>query len=273
MEVVASTDPLGAEIKGLDLGRELAPEEFTRVERALVDHKVLFFRDQHISSTDHHRFASMFGPLQHHPAFPHVEGFPEISIIESDRENRSKIERWHSDMTYLECPPLGTILRGRVVPDNGGDTLFMDLERAWHDLPERLRERLAPLKAEHSFAHGYRESLAEPGGKERLADAVAANPPLEHPVVRRHPRSDRPCLFVNSLFTTRLLGIEPAESADLLARIFEHLEDTRFQTRFEWQTDSIAFWDNRSTQHRPDGEWWPATRRHERTTIEGDRPR
>lgn len=273
MELLPSKDPLGAEIKGIELSRPLEPEEFARLEEALVENKVLFFREQNISSADHHRFASMFGPLQRHPAFAHIDGFPEVTILTSDRENRSKIEKWHSDMTYLECPPMGTVLRGRVVPEKGGDTLFMDLEGAWQELPAPLRSRLEPLKAEHSFAHGYRESLAVPGGKERLADAVAANPPVEHPVMRRHPRSGRPCLFVNSLFTTRLLGIEPAESEELLAELFERLENTRFKTRFEWAADSIAFWDNRSTQHRPDGQWWPAPRRHERTTIAGDRPR
>jgi taurine dioxygenase len=273
MEVVASTDALGAEIKGLDLGQELSASDFALVEQALVEHKVLFFRQQPIEARDHHRFASMFGPLQCHPAFPHIDGLPEVTLLASDRENPSKIEKWHSDMTYLECPPLGTVLRGRVIPDKGGDTLFMNMEAAWEALSERLKTKLAPLQAEHNFAHGYQESLAEPGGSERLADAIAANPPRPHPVMRRHPRSDRPCLFVNSLFTTRLLGVEAAESNDLLAQIFEHLDDPRLQTLFEWAVDSIAFWDNRSTQHRPDGQWWPARRRHERTTIAGDRPR
>ncbi len=273
MEIVASKEALGAEIKGLELARELAREEFERVEQALVDHKVLFFREQHIEAADQRLFASMFGPLQCHPAFPHIEGLPEVTLLESDRGSPSKIERWHSDMSYLECPPLGTVLRGRVIPEKGGDTLFMNTELAWQELPADLRERLAGLEAEHSFAHGYRESLAEPGGTERLEAAVEANPPRRHPVMRRHPRSGRRCLFVNSLFATRIVGVEAAESDDLLAALFEHLTDSRFQTRFRWAVDSIAFWDNRSTQHRPDRQWWPASRRHERTTIEGDRPR
>jgi taurine dioxygenase len=257
----------------LDLGSGLSPEQLTAVEQALVEHKVLFFRDQSMTAAGHQRFASWFGKLERHPAFPHVDGYPEVTVLESGRENRSKIERWHSDMTYLACPPLGSILRARVVPESGGDTLWLDAEAAWQALPVALRERLAPMQAEHSFAHGYRESLAEPGGRRRLAAAVAANPPLSHPVMRTHPASGRPSLFVNSLFTTRLLGLEEAESRDLLGRLFEHLENPDFQCRFVWEVNSVAFWDNRCTQHRPDKDWWPAPRRHERTTIEGDRPR
>ena len=272
MQLQPTGEALGAELRGLDLTRELSPGEQAAVTAALVEHKVLFFRDQPLEPADHHRFASCFGSLQRHPAFPHVDGYPELIILESDRARPSKIDKWHCDMTYLECPPLGSVLRGTVIPGEGGDTMWINTELAWAALPAALRQQLEGMTAEHSFAHGYRESLAEPGGRERLAVAVADNPPVLHPVMRRHPVSNRPCLFVNSLFTTRLLGVEEQESEQLLARLFEHLEKPEFHCRFHWEVDSIAFWDNRATQHKPVQDWWPARRCHQRITIEGDRP-
>jgi taurine dioxygenase len=265
-------DALGAEIDGIDLSLPLGADERVWLEAALVEHQVIFFRDQGIGSADQLRLARAFGEVEIHPAYPHVEGFPEIAILEADREHPSKIEKWHTDMTFRPNPPLGTILRARVVPEGRGDTLWMSLGAAWDALPNSLRERLDGLRAEHSFEHGFQESLAEPGGRERLAHAVAANPPVTHPVVRRHPVSGRKGLFVNCLFTTRILGVEPPESEDLLSFLFEHLERPEFQCRFGWREDSIAFWDNRSTQHKPVNDYWPAHRRLERITIAGDVP-
>jgi taurine dioxygenase len=148
----------------------------------------------------------------------------------------------------------------------------MSLGAAWEAMPAAMRERLDGLLAEHSFEHGFQESLAEPGGRERLAQALAANPPAAHPVARTHPVSRRKVLFVNCLFTTRIVGVEPAESEDLLAFLFEHLEKPEFQCRFAWRENSIAFWDNRSTQHKPVNDYWPAHRRLERITVAGDVP-
>jgi len=265
-------DALGAEIAGIDLARPLGEDEIAWLKAALVEHQVILFRDQTICPADQLRLARAFGAVEIHPAYPHVEGFPEIAILEADREHPSKIEKWHTDMTFRPNPPLGTILRARIVPEGRGDTLWMSLGAAWDALSPALRERLDGRRAEHSFEHGFKESLEEPGGRERLAGAVAANPPVTHPVVRRHPVSGRKGLFVNSLFTTRILGVPPAESEDLLAFLFEHLERPEFQCRFRWREDSIAFWDNRCTQHRPVNDYWPAHRRLERITVAGDVP-
>jgi taurine dioxygenase len=265
-------DALGAEIDGIDLARPLGEDEIAWLKAALVEHQVIFFRDQAIRPADQLRLAWAFGTVEIHPAYPHVEGFPEIAILEADRDHPSKIEKWHTDMTFRPNPPLGTILRARIVPEGRGDTLWMSLGAAWDALSPALRDRLDGRRAEHSFEHGFKESLEEPGGRERLAGAVAANPPVTHPVVRRHPVSGRKGLFVNSLFTTRILGVPPAESEDLLAFLFEHLERPEFQCRFRWREDSIAFWDNRCTQHRPVNDYWPAHRRLERITVAGDVP-
>ncbi|MBM4266535.1 MAG: taurine dioxygenase [Deltaproteobacteria bacterium] len=263
---------LGAEIEGIDLREPLSDEQLHSLESALVQHQVIFFRDQEITPAQQSAFARRFGAPQCHPAYPHVDGYPELSILESDRENPSKIEKWHTDMTFRPNPPLGSILRARIVPPKGGDTLWLSLAAAYEALSEPMRKFLDGLRAEHSFEHGFQESLAEPGGRERLAQALADNPPVEHPVVRTHPVSGRRCLFVNCLFTTRIVGLHPAESDALLEFLYAHVQRKEFTCRFHWRENSIAFWDNRSTQHRPENDYWPERRRMERVTIEGDEP-
>ena len=272
MKLRRVSEALGAEVEEVDLTKPLGDGQIAEIAAALAEHQVLFFRAQPLSPDAHREFARRFGELQTHPAYPHVEGIPELTILESNRENPSKIEKWHTDMTFRERPPLGSILRARVVPDKGGDTLWMSLHAAYEALSPALQGFLAELEAEHSFAFGFRESLAEPGGAERLADAVAANPPVKHPVIRVHPVTGRRALFVNRLFTTHIVGLEPAESEALLAFLFAHMERPEFSCRFSWQPDSIAFWDNRSTQHCPVNDYWPARRVLERITIDGDRP-
>ena len=272
VEIRRLAPALGAEVRGIDLCRPLDGATHAAIEAALNEHEVLFFRDQDLSPEAHVSFGRLFGPLQTHPAYPHVGGHPEICILESDRENPSKIEKWHTDMTFRAAPPMGSILRARIVPERGGDTLWMSLSAAYEALSPTLKAFLDGLVAEHSFEHGFQESLAEPGGRERLADALAANPPVRHPVVRVHPQSGRRCLFVNCLFTTRILELETAESDALLAFLFAHVEREEFSCRFRWEKNSVALWDNRCTQHRPINDYWPERRRMERVVIDGDQP-
>ncbi len=272
LEIRRLTPALGAEIHGLELRRPLSSDQASALRAALVEHQVLFFRDQELSPAEHLRLARVFGEVEIHPAYPHVPGFPEIAVLEADRDRPSKIELWHTDMTFRPNPPRASVLRAVAVPEGRGDTLWMSLEAALRTLPDGVRRRIDGLRAEHSFEHGFRESLAEPGGRQRLAAALRANPPVVHPVVRTHPVSGRCSLFVNRLFTTRILGLEPGESAALLERLFSHCERSELQVRFRWRRGSIAIWDNRSTQHRPVNDYWPAHRRMERVTIAGDVP-
>jgi taurine dioxygenase len=143
---------------------------------------------------------------------------------------------------------------------------------AYDALSVALKDMLEGLTAVHSFEHGFRESLAQPDGRERLAQALADNPPVEHPVVRTHPESGRKLLFVNELFTTHIVGLSSGESKYLLSFLFNHIKQPEFGCRFRWSNDTIAFWDNRSTQHKPVNDYFPAHRRMERITIDGDRP-
>lgn len=266
-------DALGAEILGANLSK-IRQQDFEAIHEALLEHQVIFFRDQaEFTPAAHKSLALMFGPVQTHPAYPHVDGFPEITVLENDRDRPSLIEKWHTDMTFSTTPPLGSILHGVIIPDGGrGDTEFLSMAAAYDALEPSLQQRLAGLEAEHSFEFGFKESLAQPGGRERLAQAVADNPPIVHPVVRTHPKSGRQALFVNGLFTTRILALPTAESEELLAFLCAHMEEQRFRCRFRWQPDSVAIWDNRITQHRPVNDYWPAHRKLQRITIDGDRP-
>ncbi len=272
LDIKPSAGALGAEIRGLDLNGELTRGDFLRVRKLLNEYEVIFFRDQDISPESMKTLALSFGPVQAHPAYETVVGFPEITILESTPEKPTKIEAWHTDMTFSEHPPMATMLKSVIVPPKGGDTLWSSMTAAYDALSFQMQEFLNGLTAVHDFAWGFKESLAEPGGRERLADAVAANPPVRHPVIRTHPETGKKAIFVNSLFTTRIEGLSRRESDALLAFLFEHIKTDEFTCRFNWSSNCLAIWDNRCTQHRPVNDYFPAHRRMERITIDGDRP-
>ncbi len=263
---------LGAEVDGVDLTAPLSDAAQANLVAGLAEHQVLFFRDQPLSPANHRALACIFGEPQPHPAYPTVTNYPELSILEVTPDAPPKIDTWHTDMTFMKRPPLGSILRGEIIPPHGGDTLFASLSRAYETLSASIRQALEGLEAVHSFAHGFRDSLAEPGGQERLREAVEANPAVRHPVVRTHPVSGKKLLFVNALFTTHILGMPQSQSDRLLRLLYAHITEPEHTCRFRWRPDSIAIWDNRGTQHRPINDFWPGHRRMQRITIAGDVP-
>ena len=263
---------IGAELQAINLGDAIDAELAETLRELLNEHEVLFLRDQSIEPADQKALAEIFGPLQTHPAYHTVEGLPEVMILESTNENPSKIEMWHSDMTFRQHPPSVTVLRGITIPEVGGDTLFASMTAAYEGLSFGMQQYLDGLVAVHDFSHGFKESLAEPGGRERLADAVAKNPPVRHPVVQTHPETGKKVLFVNSLFTTHIEGLPPLESAEVLQFLWRHASLPEFTCRFSWQPNSIVLWDNRSTQHKPVNDFFPATRRLHRVVSEGISP-
>ena len=272
MNVKRVAGAIGAELQAINLADGIDGELAATLRALLNEHEVLFLRDQAISAADQKALAEVFGPLQTHPAYGTVEGFPEVMILESTRDNPSKIEVWHSDMTFRQHPPSVTVLRGITIPEVGGDTLFASMTAAYEGLSPGMQSYLEGLTAVHDFSHGFRESLAEPGGRERLADAVAANPPVRHPVVQTHPETGKKVLFVNALFTTHIEGLPPLESAEVLQFLWRHASLPEFTCRFSWTPDSLVLWDNRSTQHKPVNDFFPATRRLHRVVSEGDQP-
>lgn len=273
LTVSAVSGALGGLVSGIDLRVPLTSEEHSQLSTALAEYQVLFFRNQPITPADHLRLAEAFGHPQLHEAYPHVDGHSELTILENDRDHPSKIEVWHTDMTFRPCPPLGSILHGVVIPERGGDTLFASLSAAYDSLSSHLQNFLEGLTAVHDFSYGFKESLAEPGGRERLSQMVADNPPVEHPVVVRHPVTGRKGLYVNALFTTHIKELRLKESDAMLAYLYQHIVLPEHCCRFSWEPDSIAFWDNRITQHKPVNDYWPQHRRMQRITIDdGVRP-
>lgn len=261
---------LGAQISGVDL-RDPSDALIAEIGRLLAEHQVLFFRDQPLSPAEQAALGRRFGTLQVHPAYPHPAGSDAVAILEHTAEKPSLIGEWHTDMTYGPTPPLGSILQAHIVPEVGGDTLFASMTAAYEGLSAGMRRYLDPLRAVHSFAHGFRHSLAGPEGH-KLHQAVADNPPTVHPVIRVHPVSGRKCVFVNPLFTTHIVGVPEPESRAILDFLYAHAVEPAYTVRFAWTPRAIAFWDNRSTQHRPVNDHGPQHRMLHRVTIDGDRP-
>jgi taurine dioxygenase len=263
---------LGAELFGVDLTTDMSLAVLQEIRQQLLEHEVIFFRDQDVSPKQHRALAASFGPLQTHPAYDTVAGIPEITILESTAENPTKIEAWHTDMTFRQHPPLGCVLRAKITPSKGGDTMWASMTAAYDALSPGMQNFLSELSAEHDFSYGFKESLAEPGGRERLVQAVADNPPVIHPVIRTHPETGKKVIFVNSLFTTRILELSREESQAVLNFLYDHITTPEFSCRFNWKPNSIAIWDNRSTQHKPVNDYFPAHRMLHRVVIDGDKP-
>ena len=272
MKVTGLSGALGAEITDFDVMAAVSSGAEQNIRDLLNQHEVLCFRDQTVTPAQQRDLASIFGPLQTHPAYGTVDGLPEVMLLESTEEKPSKIEVWHSDMTFREHPPSVTVLKGVTIPPVGGDTLFASMTAAYDGLSSGMQRYLDGLLAVHDFSHGFRESLAESGGRERLADALTANPPVRHPVVQTHPETGKKVLFVNALFTTHIEGLPPLESAEVLQFLWRHASLPEFTCRFNWQPNSMVLWDNRSTQHKPVNDFFPATRRLHRVVSEGDQP-
>jgi len=271
-KIIKEDSALGATIIDIDLKQPLDEELTGFIANALAENEVIFFRNQDITPEQHRAFALNFGQLQSHPVYPTIEGFPEITILENDEKNPSKIEKWHTDMTFKKIPPLGSILLGKVIPEKGGDTLFASLSAAYSDLPLDLKQSLEAMTAVHSFEYGFKESLSEPFGREKLAQALIDNPPVEHPVVCTHPVTGKKLIYVNSLFTLKIKSLNDSESSELLEFLCDHIKKDKYQCRFSWEINSIAFWDNRSVIHKPDNDYWPQLRRMERITIDNTAP-
>jgi len=269
-----SVDPVtprvGALVSGVDLGGPLGNQQFQEIHDALMRHEVLFFRDQHMSLDQHKAFGARFGELDVHPGSPGPDGHPEILIIHAD-ENSKRVagERWHSDVSCLPEPPMGSVLHLHVVPPcGGGDTLFASAGAAYDALSEPMKQFLAPLTAIHSGDHVYRGRYAHQG----VDDRDKVYPEAQHPIVRTHPVTGRKSLFVNETFTTRIPELTPAESRALLDFLTAHIVKPEFQVRFKWAENSVAFWDNRAVQHHAMWDYYPEVRSGFRVTIKGDRP-
>jgi taurine dioxygenase len=261
------TPAIGAEVSGVDLRGPLSEIEFRAISSALLENLVIFFRGQLLSPAEHKVFGRRFGKLHIHPApLGILDGDPEVIIVEA-HENTHRIagETWHSDVSCDAEPPMGSILHLTEVPPIGGDTLFANMYAAYEALSPSMRGFLSGLTAIHDGARNYE-------GRATASERRPEYPRAEHPVVRTHPVTGRQVLFVNRMFTTRIVQLKRNESDALLELLYRHLENPEFQCRFRWQPNSVAFWDNRCVQHQALWDYYPHRRYGHRVTIAGDAP-
>jgi len=270
------TPVIGAEISGVDMRAPLGNETFAAVHDALMAHGVIFFRDQDITPQQHKDFASKFGTLQVHPFAPNLgDDNPEIIVIEHDENRPPDLNNWHTDVTFMEKPPLGSVLHAKIMPETGGDTLWANMYAAYEALSDRMQRLLGELTAVHDFEQVFGKSgrLYRNQGDGKMQDERQKHPAAEHPVIRTHPVTGKNAIFVNSSFTVRLKGMKQKESDALLEFVYDHVKLPEFQCRFRWRKNSVAFWDNRCTQHYAIADYFPHHRQMHRVTIDGDAPK
>jgi taurine dioxygenase len=273
LELRPSVGALGCEVAGVDLSAELDDSVIRELRQALLDHLVIFVRNQNIAAGQFVALARRFGSLTEYPFVKGMSDYPEIvevKKLEHERVNFGGI--WHSDTTYLEVPPMGTMLLSREIPPQGGDTMFSNMYLAYETLSPGMRRLLDGLVAVSSSAKAdvsrTREDriASDPTAKARTVHTA------EHPVVRTHPETGRKALYVNVAHTVRFKDMTEEESAPLLQFLFQHQVKPEFTCRFRWSVGALAFWDNRSTQHNPINDYHGFRRVMHRITLKGDRP-
>ena len=262
---------LGAEITGVDLSQDLSDETIAAIRRAFVQHQVIFFRDQELTPAQQTALGARFGPLNVHPYVAGMPGQPEVmEIIKEPADKVNFGGGWHSDMSFLERPAIGSILYALEVPEFGGDTLFASQAAAYDALSDGLKATLERLSAVHSASKEYSASghSARKRTSMSVAEADGYVGEYVHPMVLVHPETGRKALYVNPAFTLRIDGWKPRESKALLDYLFEHCGYEGFTCRFAWAKGSVAFWDNRSVWHFALNDY-PGQRRHmRRVTVD-----
>jgi taurine dioxygenase len=278
IEVKPSAGACGAEIHGVDLSQDLDNETFAEIHKAFLEHQVIFFRDQELTPDQHKAFGKRFGDLNIHPHYEPLEGHPEIMPVIKEAEDVNNIgDTWHSDVSFLERPPLGSILYGLELPPVGGDTMFASQYSAHDGLSEGLRETLGKMKAVHSSRILSDPETAKKRNESRstrLREDTQLGEDIEtlHPVVRTHPETGRKALFVNLPFTIGFEDMTEEESAPLLKYLFTESAKPEYTCRFRWEPGSIAFWDNRCVLHYALNDYHGHRRCMHRVTVNGDRP-
>jgi taurine dioxygenase len=269
LEIRPVTPAIGAEIHGIDLAEPCDQGTWAEIGKAFTEHKVLFFREQHITTEEHVAWCRQFGDLEVHPFVPAKPGHPEVMMLVANERRRGNENTWHSDVTWRQEPSLGSMLRAVDVPPIGGDTLFANMEAAYEGLDPELHERCNGLRAVHDFTRVFGRAKST----EELSELREKYPPAEHPVVRTHPVTGNRSIYVNAVFTSHVVGLARDESDALLRHLYRQAAIPEYQCRLRWRPDTFALWDNRCVQHYAVSDYWPARRVMERVTMIGDRPR
>ena len=281
MRIEKLTTHIGAEVVGIDVAEAVTNDDlFGAISEALLTHKVLFLRDQLISRADHVGFARRFGELEDHPVLGSDPEHPGLVCIYKDLDSPPEHfeNAWHCDATWREQPPLGAVLRCLECPPVGGDTVWVNMAQAYEDLSDHIKDTIDDLYARHSIEASFGARMPI----EKRHALKAQYPDAEHPVVRTHPETGEKVLFVNS-YATHFTNFHTSENvrfgqdyapggSNLLNYLIARAAIPEYQVRWRWRPNSIAIWDNRSTQHYAVMDYWPAVRKMERAGIVGDKP-
>ncbi|MDP6436693.1 MAG: TauD/TfdA family dioxygenase [Gammaproteobacteria bacterium] len=276
IEVRPVSGNLGAEIHGVDLREPLSDSVFEEVHQALLEYLVIFFRDQDITPDQQKDFGRRFGELHIHPYIPNLEGHPEIIALRSKETGPAEMSyqsnQWHTDLTYIQEPPMAAILFGEHVPPAGGDTMFLNLYKSYEMLSPKMQAFVEDLTAVHDITASMpADFMEQPSAPKQLENLHKKTPPVEHPIVCTHPETGRKYLYVNRNFTSYIKDLSRTESDTLLEFLYVHLAQPEFVCRFNWETHSVAFWDNRCTQHFAVNDYYSLRVMH-RVTVCGEHP-
>jgi taurine dioxygenase len=278
MQIEPTEHGFGATVTDLDLARPLDDGEIETLLEAWARHAVLVFPDQHLDHERLEAFTLSLGSFGHDPFIEPMADHPHILELrrEPDEKATNFGAAWHSDWSFQECPPAGTLLHAKVIPPVGGDTLYADCQRAWEALSPTMQGMLEGLRAVHSaaFAYGPKGVLARDAHERTMKILVSekAEETQVHPLVRTHPVTGRKALFVNPVYTVAIEGLTPAENWTILKFLYDHMVQDEFVYRHHWRPDMLVLWDNRSTVHFAEGGYDGYRRLLHRTTLAGDRP-
>jgi taurine dioxygenase len=283
LKVTLLSGTIGAEIRGVDL-RDADDDTIAQIRQIWLDRKVVFFPGQHLDEASHQGFAERFGELtEGHPVIPGLDGYPNVFEIDyskarelyaayGDVTSRVQGLDWHTDVTFVERPPAGSVLRAVVIPPAGGDTAFSDQQAAFEALSPAFQGFLSEMSAVHDGSAQFAQALEAFGAGRWEGESVPAISPVVHPVVRTHPETGARTLFVNPGFTSHIEGLNRSESDALLSFLYAHSVKPEFTVRYHWRAGDIGFWDNRTTQHSVVGDFGDQHRVIQRVTIKGDKP-
>jgi taurine dioxygenase len=270
-EVIRLGGNIGAEIRGIDLRKPMPKDQFAALHAAFVQHEVLVFPGQDISLEEQMAFGQLFGELSIHPFSPNLDDKREVIVLDYSADNPPALtDQWHADETFRAAPPSITILRSKVIPAYGGDTLFASMTAAYTGLSERMKQYVHGLEAIHDFKPWRPLFTSSEAHQKKLREIEQQFPNPSHPVVRLHPVTRRRVLNVNAQFVTKIKGLKDDESQMILNYLYARAAIPEFQLRVKWQPDMVVMWDNRSTQHYAPHDYYPQRRTMNRVTICGE---
>jgi len=276
MKIQPLSTHIGALIEDIQLAK-MDALTFERLQRAFLNHQVLFFRDQSMSPQEHLELGQRFGKIEAvHPFFPHLDNADQVVIIETSKGNPPSESFWHTDLTWQKKPSKCSILHAQHVPPTGGDTIWCSMQAVWDSLPENQKNYLRTLNGLHALhafegsRYDHQETDQSGNQQSYVAKKSKQYPPVIHPLVRQHPEIGRETLFINEQFTRSIVGMEEAKSQALLDELFALARSPEFHVRFQWQAGSVAIWDNRNTQHFAVTDYGDQARRLHRVTVCAD---